>query len=84
MIKKKVYHELKVLMDETNQNNFEIMIENAVKKWKTEVNTKSFAEYFEKHYKSRCTQWGCCYRATSGVNANNNYVPGSIPSCIKV
>ena len=49
---KEVYHELKVLMDETDQNNFEIMIENAVKKWKTEVSTKSFAEYFEKHYKS--------------------------------
>ena len=65
-----VYHELKVLMDETDQSKFEIMIENAVTKWKTDVNTKSFGEYFDTHYRSRCTQWACCYRAKSGVNTN--------------
>ena len=65
-----MYHELKVMMDETDQNKFEVMIENAVKKWKADVRAKGFAEYFEKHYKLRCTQWACCYRATSGVNTN--------------
>lgn len=65
-----IYHELKVMMDETDQNKFEIMIENAVTKWKTDISAKGFAEYFERHYKFRCTQWARCYRTTSGVNTN--------------
>ena len=65
-----VYHELKVLMDETNPKVFEVMVENACKKWKKDANTEQFADYFQKYYKGRCEQWACCYRAASGANTN--------------
>lgn len=65
-----VYHQLKVLMDETDRDKLNIMIENAIQQWSTDESIKTFAEYFVKHYKSRSTQWASCYRISSGVNTN--------------
>lgn len=65
-----VYQILKVLMDETNLDKFQLMQENAICKWKEDNSSKKFAEYFESQYKSRYSQWAACCRLSSGVNTN--------------
>jgi len=47
------------------------MLENAVSVWKCESSTKKkVAEYFEKYYKCRPTQWASCYCINSEINTN--------------
>ena len=69
-IEEEVYQILKVLMDETNLEKFQLMQENAICNWKENNNTKKFAEYFESQYKSRYPQWAACCRLSSGINTN--------------
>ena len=64
------YHILKVLIDEHEPNKFEALIDGAITKFKQDTKVQKFAEYFEKYYKSRCTEWAGCYRISSGVNTN--------------
>ena len=66
----KLYHILKVLMDETDEQTFKQMVETAVVEMKEKASTKEFGEYFEANYKCRCEQWANCFRVSSGVNTN--------------
>ena len=65
-----VFQELRVIMDQTNNHKCHKMLENAVSLWKCDSSTKKFAEYFEKYYKCRLTQWASCYRINSEINTN--------------
>ena len=65
-----IYQTLKMLVDETNQNKFSVMLENAVTAWKLDNDTKDFAIYFENNYKCRVSQWASSYRTLCGLNTN--------------
>lgn len=68
--KEKIYHILKVLMDETDEANFKKMIDKALMEMKENEKTKLFGDYFEKNYLAKYEQWAICFRSSSRVNTN--------------
>ena len=66
----KLYHTLRVLIDETDEHKFKEMLDKAIVEMKENEFTKEFGEYFVTYYKCRCEQWANCFRVSSGVNTN--------------
>ena len=65
-----VYHNLRVLLEETDRDKFEMLLEEAITQMSTSPNTATFAKYFVKHYAHNKTQWAACYRSNAFINTN--------------
>ena len=65
-----IYHNLRLLLEETNQQSFEILLKETLDQLKQSSLTASFAKYFETHYVSKKEQWAACYRRDASINTN--------------
>ncbi len=65
-----VYHNLRVLLEETDECMFEVLLEKTVQNLKDSDATCEFAECFEKYYVKRKEEWAVCYRKESLINTN--------------
>ena len=65
-----VYHNLRVLLEETDPHKFEVMLHKTIENWETSPDTTTFAGYFVKHYATRKEEWAACYRLDAPVNTN--------------
>ena len=65
-----VYHNLRVLMEETDRDEFEEMLQKTIKQFRTTDRMEEFESYFTKLYACRKEQWAACYRKKSGINTN--------------
>ena len=65
-----VYHNLRVLMEETDSDVFEELLQKTIDQLKATNVTKNFELYFTQFYAHRKEQWGACYRKKSGINTN--------------
>ena len=65
-----VYHNLRVLIEETNKDKFEVLLDRISRELLASAETKSFGRYFEKYYAKIKEQWAMCYRADSTLNTN--------------
>ena len=64
-----VYQNLKILMEESDINNFESLL-NATLRNLNSSNTKEFKNYFVEYYAKRKKEWAYCYRKSSQINTN--------------
>ena len=65
-----IYHNLRLLLEETNQQSFEILLKETLDQLKQSSLTASFAKYFETHYVSKKEQWAACYGRDASINTN--------------
>ena len=65
-----VYHNLRVLLEETDKNKFEILLKETITDLSNSSNTVAFAKYFVTHYAHNKQQWAACYRQEACVNTN--------------
>ena len=65
-----VYHNLRLLLEETDKQKFEILLQQTIKEFKTSSITATFGKYFETHYAKTKEQWAACYRKDAFVNTN--------------
>ena len=65
-----VYHNLRVLMEEPDKDEFEELIQETAEQLKATDETDEFEKYFTKFYLSRKEQWAACYRTGSRINSN--------------
>lgn len=65
-----VYHTLRILLDETEQKTFEVLLQNALFQWKNDEQLKEFHTYFISNYELRKREWASCYRKNAMVNTN--------------
>ena len=65
-----VNHNLRVLLEETDKNKFEILLKETITDLLNSSNTVAFAKYFIKHYAHNKQQWAACYRREACVNTN--------------
>ena len=65
-----VYHTLRMLLEEANQETFELLLEKTTQQILTKESTTEFGEYFNSYYKDRKKQWAYCYRQSSTINTN--------------
>jgi hypothetical protein len=56
-MQQRVYHNVRVLMEETDVMVFEQLLQRTVQQFKSSKQTKDFGDYFEKHYVQRKQQW---------------------------
>ena len=63
-----VYHNLRVLLEETDKNKFEMLLDETIKALSNSSNTAGFAKYFITHYAHHKEQWAACYRTDAFVN----------------
>ena len=65
-----VYHNLRLLLEETNTQTFELLLTKTTQQLLTNAVTSEFGQYFQRHYENRKKQWAYCYRQTSTINTN--------------
>ena len=65
---REVYHQLRVLMMETNKAKFTTVLTKFLSM--NMSNTPDFAEYFKSNYCSHIEQWATCYRVGTPMNTN--------------
>lgn len=65
-----VYHNLRLLLEETDQKQFEVLLKHTLKEFKKSSTTVNFGKYFETHYASKKEQWAACYRRDAFINTN--------------
>ena len=65
-----IYHNLRLLLEETDINKFNIMLHQTLLNLRQSSTTVDFANYFERHYCRRTEQWAACFRKSSLVNTN--------------
>ncbi len=65
-----LYHNLRVLLEETNITRFEQLLEDTRKQLKSTKKTEVFSKYFEAYYATRKCQWAICYRKSAHINTN--------------
>ncbi len=70
MLIQTLYHNLRALMDETDETKFEDMLQKTIEQMLNSDNSREFGEYFETYYSKRKAQWASCYRKSSGINTN--------------
>ena len=64
-----VYHNLRLLMEETNKEKFEVLLNETIQQMSPSRSTEHFAKYL-KHYVKTKEQWAACYRIEASVNTN--------------
>ncbi len=70
MLTQTLYHNLRALMDETDETKFEDMLQKTIEQMLNSDSSREFGEYFETYYSKRKAQWASCYRKSSGINTN--------------
>lgn len=65
-----VYHNLRVLLEETDKQKFEMLLDKTITELSNSSNTADFAKYFVIHYAPNKEQWAACYRTDAFVNTN--------------
>ena len=65
-----VYHNLRVLLEETDKEKFEVLLKQTQAQLKSSAKTMNFAEYFTTYYAARKSQWAACYRKGAQLNTN--------------
>ena len=65
-----VYHNLRVLMEEPDKDEFEELLHKTMEQLRAADETNEFEEYFTKFYVPRKEQWAASYRTKSGINTN--------------
>ena len=65
-----VYHNLRVLLEETNEKKFEHLLKETQKQLSRSPSTSQFYDYFNTYYIPRKSQWAACYRKGSQQNTN--------------
>ena len=68
-LKVQVYHNLRVLLEETDCNKFEILLERTIQTMEGSADTAQFGQYF-RQYAKRKEEWATCYRKDALVNTN--------------
>ena len=66
----KIYHNLRVLMEESDESKFNHLLNETQKQLSLSADTKGFSVYFDTHYVRRKQQWAGCYRKSSFINTN--------------
>ena len=65
-----IYHTLHTLLDEEDDNKFELLFNKFMTLIDNNQSTQRFAKYFKQEYSQRKHQWATCYRRTAGINTN--------------
>ena len=65
-----VYHKLRVLLEETDVERFDLLLQNTVLQWSEDPSTVEFYKYFPAHYSQHFKQWAMCYRKRACINTN--------------
>ena len=65
-----IYHNLRVLLEETDEDKFEHLLKETQKQLAKSPTTSEFSDYFTKYYIPRKCQWAACYRKGSQLNTN--------------
>jgi hypothetical protein len=65
-----VYHSLRTLLEEPNVQMFKKLLLGLNNQLQLSDDTEQFANYFEKYYSNRRTQWAICYRQHDGITTN--------------
>ena len=66
----KVYHNLRILLEETDMEKFEILLDKTLMEFRKSSITERFGKYFETHYAYKKEQWAACYRKDALINTN--------------
>ena len=69
-LKVTLYHNVRVLLEETDVDMFELLLERTIQNLKDSNVTFGFAHYFEKNYVKRKEEWAACHRKEYLVNIN--------------
>lgn len=65
-----VYHALKVLQTEMEEDNFLKELQQFINMLLEDPDTEIFGKYFVENYANRCEKWAYVYRKSAGVNTN--------------
>ena len=65
-----VYHNLRVLMEEKNTDEFEKLYDSTIHQLSACADTQKYCDYFVSTYGKRKNQWAMCYRQGSFINTN--------------
>ncbi len=65
-----IYHNLRVLLDETDVPKFEVLLQRTLQSLRDSPLTCDFADYFECYYVKKKEQWAMCYRKEAAINTN--------------
>lgn len=65
-----VYHNVRVLLEESNPEVFQPMLAQTLDKFKECPETEEFGNYFITHYSKRTQEWAACYRKAANINTN--------------
>ena len=57
----KVYHNLRVLLEETDCHRFELLLDETVRQLNKLSTTANFGKYFQTYYANNKEQWAGCY-----------------------
>ena len=68
-LKVTVYHTLRLLLEETDKEKYELLLDRTINELNKSQETESFANYFQ-YYVNRKEQWAACYRLNAGINTN--------------
>ena len=66
----KVYHNLRVLLEETDESKFERLLLETQKQMSKSTQTEEFLKYFKTYYTTRRREWALCYKRSSHINTN--------------
>ena len=65
-----VYHTLRVLLEEQDNEKFQRLLEGASKQWQENPKLEKFYKYFSQEYLNRYSQWSKSYRKKAAINTN--------------
>ena len=65
-----VYHNIRLLMEERDVDNFSEILKETLAQLNDSPITSGFGRYFETHYAKRPEEWAACFRKSSNINTN--------------
>ena len=65
-----VYHNIRVLLEESNPETFKTMLVKTLVQLNECPETEEFCKYFTIHYSKRAEEWAVCYRKAANINTN--------------
>lgn len=65
-----MYKILRCLLEELDENKFNVMLAKLLEKFDTDTELKEFQDYFLSSYVSRTELWAYCFRHHLGINTN--------------
>ena len=65
-----VYHNIRLLMEESDVENFKFMLDRTLQQRNESRTTEEFAKYFNTHYVPRAEQWATCFWKSANISTN--------------